>query len=194
MRAIGADDRQIITVDPSFQGGFNTRFAFKGLDLTAVGVFRNGGTLISTLYGSAGYLNLLSGRTTNIDVDYYTPDNPDARYPDPSGVRSGDNPKYGSTLSYFDGGYLKFRTISLGYDFTRSVVTSDAFSQLRLYASVQNPFVLFSPFNDMTGLDPETNARGNEFSAVAGYNSRLLTVGANNPATRVFLLGLNVTF
>ena len=194
VRAIGADDRQIIQVDPSFQGGFNTRFAFKGLDLTAVGVFRNGGTLISTLYGSAGYLNLLSGRTTNIDVDYYTPDNTDARYPDPSGVRSGDNPKYGSTLSYFDGGYLKFRTITLGYDFTRSVVTSDAFSQLRLYASVQNPFVLFSPFNDMTGLDPETNARGNEFSAVAGYNSRLLTVGANNPATRVFLMGLNVTF
>ncbi|WP_198661795.1 SusC/RagA family TonB-linked outer membrane protein [Lewinella sp. IMCC34183] len=194
VRAIGPDDRQILDISPDFQGGFNTRFTFRGLDLTAVGVFQSGGTLISTLYGSASYLNLLSGRQSNIDVDYYTPENTGARYPAPSGVRSGDNPEYGSTLSYFDGGYLKFRTITLGYDLTRNVFTSDAFSQFRIYTSVQNPFVLFSPYNDMTGMDPETNARGNEYSAVAGYNSRLLTIGYNNPATRVFLLGLNVTF
>ena len=194
LRAIGPEDRQILTLDPDFQGGFNTSFSFKGIDLTAVGVFRGGGTLISTLYGSGGYLNLLTGRSTNVDVDYYTPENTGARYPAPSGVRSGDNPKYGSTLSYFDGGYLKFRTITLGYDLTRSLFTSDAFSQFRIYTSVQNPFVLFSPYHDMTGMDPETNSRGDEFQAVPSFNRRLLTIGANNPATRVFLLGLNVTF
>ncbi|WP_116108594.1 SusC/RagA family TonB-linked outer membrane protein [Lewinella sp. IMCC34191] len=194
VRAIGPDDRQILDISPDFQGGFNTRFTFRGIDLTAVGVFTSGGTVISTLYGSGGYLNLLSGRQTNVDVDYYTPENTGARYPAPNGVRSGDNPEYGSTLSYFDGGYLKFRTITLGYDLKRSVFTSDAFSQFRIYTSVQNPFVLFSPYNDMTGMDPETNARGDEFQAVASYNRRLLTIGANNPATRVFLLGLNVTF
>ena len=44
---------------------------------------------------------MLSGRRNNVDVDYWTPDNTNARYPNPEGIKSGDNPKYGSTLGYF---------------------------------------------------------------------------------------------
>lgn len=194
VRQIGADDRQVISVDPKFQGGFNTTFTFKGFDLTTVGVFKSGGVLISTLYGSAGYLNLMSGRRSNVQIDYWTPENTDARYPKPGGITSGDNPKYGSTLGYFDASFLKIRTISLGYDFKRSVVRSDVVSQLRVYATVQNPFVLFSPYHTETGMDPETNSFGNENSAVASYQRRLLTLGVNTPSTRNFLIGLNATF
>ena len=44
-------------------------------------------------------------------------------------------------------------------------------------------------------MDPETNSFGNENVAVAGGTpSRLLTIGTNAPATRNYLLGLNVTF
>eukprot|EP01035_Chromulina_nebulosa_P001730 gene1730-2332_t len=112
-RAIGAADRQIIDVDPNFQGGFNTRVAYKGFDLNIVGAFKSGGILISSLYGSGGYLNMLTGRRNNVKVDYWTPENTDAKYPKPGGILSGDNPKYGSTLGYFDASYLKIRTISL---------------------------------------------------------------------------------
>lgn len=195
-RAIGPDDRQIMSVDPNFEGGFNTTVAYKGFDLTAVGVFKSGGILISTLYGASGYLNLLSGRRGNINVNYWTPTNPNAAYPKPGGIADGDNPRYGSTLGYFSASYLKIRTISLGYNFTRNNwMRKSGIGNLRLYCTVQNPVVMFSPYYKASGMDPETNSYGNQNQAVnTAYQSRLLTLGTNAPATRNYLIGINLTF
>jgi len=194
VRQIGPEDRQVINTMPDFQGGFNTRFTYNNFDLNVVGAFQKGGTLISTLYGSAGYLNQLNGRQGNVDVDYWTTENTGSRYPKPGGISSGDNPKYGSTLGYFDASYLKVRTISLGYNFDKDFVEGFGFNNFRLYGTIQNAFVLFSPYHDESGMDPISNSYGDQNSAVAGYPSRLLTIGTNTPATRNFLLGVNLTF
>lgn len=194
VRQINADDRQIIDVNPDFQGGFNTRVEYKGFDLSIVGAFKSGGKLISTLYSSAGYLNMLTGRRNNVKVDYWTPENTGAKYPKPGGIESSNNPKYGSTLGYFDASYLKIRTITLGYDFKPDLTKKLGVTKLRVYATVQNPFVLFSPYHDESGMDPETNSYGDENQAVASYKERLLVIGTNTPATRNYLIGLNVTF
>lgn len=195
LRAISGADRQIMDVDPDWQGGFNTRVAYKGFDLGIVGIFRKGGILISTIHGPNGYLNLMTGRRNNIKVDYWTPTNTDAKYPNPAGPISGDNPKYASTLGYFDGSYLKIRTITLGYNFNHSLLKNSA-AKLRMYFTAQNPFVLFSPFNKESGLDPETNSAGNENTASGGFAipNRVLTVGFNTPSTRNYIVGLNLTF
>ncbi len=195
-RAIGAADRQIISLEPNFMGGFNTRLSYKGFDLSAVGAFKSGGTLISTLYSASGYLNLMTGRRGNVKVDYWTPDNTDAKYPNPAGVLSGDNPKYGSTLGYFDASYLKVRTISLGYDLGRNNWIKNAgIDRMRMYVTVQNPFVLFSPYNRESGMDPETNSYANENAAVnTTYQRRLLTIGTNTPSTRNYMIGIDLTF
>ncbi|WP_088655433.1 SusC/RagA family TonB-linked outer membrane protein [Geofilum rhodophaeum] len=195
VRAIGPDDRQILSLEPKFQGGFNTRVAYKNWDLSVVGAFKKDGVLISTLHSSSGYLNMMSGRRNNVKVDYWTPENTGAKYPKPGGVVSNDNPKYGSTLGYFDATYMKVRTITLGYNFNKSLLDNFGIERLRMYATIQNPFVMFSPFKDETGLDPETNSYGDENAAVTTqYKQRLLTVGTNSPATRNFLFGLNLTF
>jgi TonB-dependent starch-binding outer membrane protein SusC len=194
-RAIGTADRQVIDVDPDWQGGFNTRVAYKGFDLSVVGFYRHGGVLFSTIHGSNGYLNLLSGRRNNIDVDYWTPTNTDAKYPKPGGIVSSDNPKYGSTLSYFDGSFMKIRTITLGYDLNHSILKHSPV-KMRVYFTAQNPFVLFSPFHKESGLDPETNSFGNENASVnlSANLRRILTVGYNTPATRNYIFGVNLTF
>ncbi|RZF59288.1 SusC/RagA family TonB-linked outer membrane protein [Sphingobacterium corticibacterium] len=195
LRAIGPDDRQIIDLQTNFQGGLNTRVAYKNIDLGVVGMFQNGGILISTLHSASGYLNMLSGRRNNVDVDYWTPENTGAKYPKPGGAMSGDNPKYGNSLGYFDASYLKIRTLSLGYNLGQHDWTQRfGISQFRVYAMVQNPFVFFSPFNKETGMDPETNSYADENTAVAAHPNRLLTIGTNTPATRSYLLGINVTF
>lgn len=196
VRRIGADDRQIIDMDPDFQGGFNTRVAYKGFDLSVIGAFKSGGKLISTLHSSNGYLNMLTGRRGNVKVDYWTPENTDAKYPKPGGLQSGDNPKYGSTLGYFSASYVKIRTITLGYNFDNMKRIKDfGIDRMRVYVTVQNPFVLFSPYTDECGLDPETNSYGNENVAVTeGLQRRHLTVGTNSPSTRNYLIGLNLTF
>ena len=92
-RPYGEADRQIMKVDPDWEGGFNTRVAYKNWDLSLVASFRHGGTLISTIYGSQGYLNMLTGRRNNIDVNYWTEDNPTNDYPKPGGIESSNNPK-----------------------------------------------------------------------------------------------------
>ncbi len=192
-RQIGPDDRQIMDVDPDFQGGFNTRVYYKGVDLSVIGSFQSGGVLVSTLNGPSSYLNLMTGRRGQIKVDYWSPDNTGAKYPNPAGVLSSDNPKYLSTLAYFNGTYLKIRNISLGYDFNQYLL-KDSDVKLRMYFTVQNPFVMLSDFNKEMGLDPETNSRGNQNVATGGYNSRILTVGFNAPSTRNYVIGVNLTF
>ncbi|WP_461629994.1 SusC/RagA family TonB-linked outer membrane protein [Labilibaculum euxinus] len=195
-RKIGPEDLQVMDLEPDFQGGFNTRVAYKGFDFSLVGAFQHGGTLISTLYSSGGYLNMLTGRRGNVDVDYWTPDNTGAKYPLPGGSQSGDNPKYGSTLGYFDASYVKIRSLSLGYNFSQKIIEAAGFDKLRLYATVQNPFVLFSPYTRETGLDPETNSYGNENAAVAYSDNmkRILTQGYNTPSVRKYVIGIELTF
>jgi TonB-linked SusC/RagA family outer membrane protein len=195
VRAIGADDRQVLEIDPDFQGGFNTRLAYKGFDLSVVGSFKSGGILISTLYGGTSYLNNLNGRRGNVDVDYWTPENTGAKYPRPGGILSGDNPKYISTLGYFDASYLKVRAITLGYDVNRKWLQNVGVSRLRLYATVQNPLVMFSPYHSESGLDPEPNSFGDENQSVrTQIQSRLPVVAYNTPSTRSYLFGLSLTF
>ena len=202
-RQIGPDDRQIISLEPDFQGGFNTRVTYKGFDLSAVGIYKRGGKLMSTLYSASGYLNLMTGRRQNVKVDYWTPTNTGAKYPAPDGVLSGDNPKYGESLGLFDASYLKIRTISLGYSFDRIQWVNNNIGKLRLYVTAQNPIVMFSPYKKESGMDPETNSFADQNSAVALFGnsrttsaslSRILTIGTNTPSTRNYLIGINLTF
>lgn len=195
-RAIGPQDRQIISLEPKFVGGFNTRVSYKNWDLNVIGAFQCGGKLISTLYGASGYLNMLTGRRGQVDVDYWTEDNKDAKYPKPGGIQSGDNPKYGSTLGIFDGSYVKIRTISIGYNFSGDWMKKAGISNLRVYGTVQNPFIIYSPYYSESGLDPEPNSMSNQgqFHATQIGGHALPVVGTNAPCTRNYLIGLNLTF
>ena len=200
-RQINTDDRQVMDMEPDLMGGFNTTLSYKHFDLTLIGAFQIGGTLVSTIHSSSGYLNMLSGRRGQLDVDYWTPENTGAKYPKPGGMSSNDNPIYGSTLGYFDAGYLKLRTITLGYNFEHfKALQRLGISRLRAYATVQNPFVLFSPYTNESGLDPETNTMSSDANNMAvtmeGYKGahKIPVVGYNTPATRNFLFGINLSF
>jgi len=197
-RLITSADREIIDCDPDFQGGFNTSVAYKGFDLSIVGTFQHGGILNSTLYGSNGYLNLESGRGGQIKIDYWTPDNTGAKYPDPNGPKDSNNPKYGSTSGYFSGSFMKIRTITLGYNVNQKWIQKVGINKLRVYCTVVNPLILFSPYHTESGLDPETNSYANDSGNMAvAYSSglkRMLTVGYNTPSTHNYMIGINVTF
>jgi TonB-linked SusC/RagA family outer membrane protein len=219
VRQINTEDRQIMDIDPKLQGGFNTRLEYKNFDLNIIGAFQVGGKLICTLYSGGGYLNMLSGRRGNVDVDYFHADrdektgkilqddngkyrvyNANSDYPDPKTVYQGDNPKYASTLGFFDATFCKIRTITLGYNFkNKGIKWMDevGIKKIRVYATIQNPWVIASKFKKETGLDPETNSFGNQNVAVVSGSyraSQIPTVGTNTPSTRTFLFGLNVTF
>ena len=194
-RLINSNDRYVIgSPEGHFQGGFNTSVSYKGWDFGMTGSFKAGGTLICTLYQPASYLNMMIGRRGNIDVDFWTPENPTNDYPAIAGA-GGDNPTYGSTLGYFDASYLKVRTITLGYTFPKEWVEKIKLNSARLYATITNPFVMFSPFKKESGLDPEPNSLVNEnVSTGSGMPSRFLSIGYNTPSTRQFIFGVKLTF
>jgi hypothetical protein len=83
----------------------------------------------------------------------------------------------------------------MGYNVTEKFIKDAGIDKFRLYCTVQNPFVIYSPYYKETGMDPETNSYGDENAAVTtAYQRRLLTLGTNSPSTRTFLIGLNLTF
>ncbi len=196
-RAIGEADKQARSSEPIFAGGFNTTLRWKNLDFSVIGAFQAGGILLSSLHTSESYLNMNSGRRGQLDVDYWTPENTNARYPRPGSVNSSDNPKYASLLGQFNGSYFKIRTITLGYNLGRvSALKQAGISNCRVYATLQNPgLVLFSDFHKETGLDPETNSSsGNTATGGRPGPGGLSYVGFNTPQTRNFLFGVNLTF
>lgn len=193
------DDRQILgSVDPKFQGGFNTSLRYKGFELSAIGTFKSGGLLVSSLYGTTSYLNMADGRRGQIKVDYWTPDNPTNAYPKPYGPTTLGGAKHGSTLAYFDASYMKITNITLAYNFkNKSWMERYGVKKLRVYLSAQNPFIFASPYYSHSGMDPEPNSNGNE-NQLTPENSvvpeRIAVVGYNTPSSRNYLFGVNLTF
>jgi len=86
-----------------------------------------------------------------------------------------------SDLYVQDGDFWRISNITLGYNF-RKLINKQFISQLRVYASVLNPFT----FTKYDGLDPEV-----------GYGLGTYTSGVDvgfYPTPRTFLFGVNVKF
>jgi hypothetical protein len=165
--------------------------SYKGFDFNFVLFWRVGGLLNSNLYGTYGSnpLNSLEGRRNGPKVDYWTPNNPTNNYPRPGLAQI---PDYGTTLGYFDATYMKVRSIQLGYALPRATSAKLGMSSLYFYLQAQNPFkAFFSEYVDEGGLDPETNGTGG--TATPGFGERL-SVSANTPPTRSFILGINLRY
>lgn len=193
-------DRKILgSFEPDFAGGFSTRFYYKNFDLSVVSFFKSGGMLVSTMHMPQSYLSTNNGRRNSIKVNYWTPENPSGTYPQPGNQNTAEVNDYGNTLGFFDASFWKVRTISLGYTFNTAFLSGIGCKDARVYFTCQNPFTLFSPYMDKGGLDPEPTGTGAQaatdgLKAGSGIQDRQLTIGANTPPTRNFLIGVNVRF
>ena len=81
-----------------------------------------------------------------------------------------------------DGSFLRGKNIVLGYTFPREMIQKIHLKHLRVYASVQNFFLI----TKYSGYDPEVSDATETFAqgiTVFGY-----------PKPRTFTIGLNVTF
>jgi TonB-linked SusC/RagA family outer membrane protein len=166
---IDPDDRMILGSDvPDLIGGMTHRFGYKGFDLSVVAYARLGHILESTHHGRA-----TDGRSNLFKHDYWTPDNPTNAYPRPhSGLQQ---PFFTSTLSYFDGSFVKIRSVNFGYNFSQNFTQRLGIQSLRFYVSVHNPVIFSSYISKHNGDDPENPTR-------------------NTPLSRNFLAGWNINF
>ncbi len=197
-------DRTIIgDMDADLQGGLTNRFSYKGFDLSVVMHARFGGLLVSQIHGPAAtYISQLDGRRNSIKVDFWTPTNPTNWFPMPAGqhasLSQASAPDGWRTLGYYDAGFVRIRSINLGYALSNEVLRKIGAQSARVYLSVDNVALLWSPFYSQTGIDPQATAAGQRgigggYSNLREGGNGALVVSLGTPPRRTFTFGLNIT-
>lgn len=181
---INADDRQILgSAVPAFTAGLTNRFNYKGFDLSFF-VFARVGQLIRSRFHDQ--VNQLAGRYNNLNLNYWTPTNPTNEFPQP--VVTQEFPKYGSSLTYFDGSFFKIRNINIGYNLPDNVAKKLKMQSVRVFASIQQPLILAEYRQKYKGIDPETFVDGEQGVGGGEVNTNV------SPATSITTFGLNLKF
>ncbi|MEO5603900.1 MAG: SusC/RagA family TonB-linked outer membrane protein, partial [Cyclobacteriaceae bacterium] len=165
------NDRRVLGNDvPKAYGGLTNKVTFKGFDFSFFFYYRLGFMINSQFSNGQA---TMQGRYNNIDVDYWTVDNPTNEYPRPN--KNQESITYGSSLQYMDGGFVKLRNVTLGYSLPASLIERVGMSRLRIYVTAQNPII----WSNYKLFDPER--AGNVTSG-------------EMPSYKLFMGGVNITF
>ncbi|MBC7920540.1 MAG: TonB-dependent receptor [Ferruginibacter sp.] len=166
-----ANDRVILgSPSPGWTGGMTNRFSYRGLEFSIVLHTRQNYLTNSQWYENN---NRLAGRYNNLDVNYWTPENPTNDNPRPN--VSQESVFLGSTLAYKDVSFVRVRNMALSYALSDNLVKRLRLTGLRITLTGENPFT----FTAYQGLDPEFESNGER---------------ALYPSTKMYLVGLNATF
>lgn len=168
---ITGDDRVILGNDvPKAYGGLSSKVTFKGFDFSFLFYYRLGFMIRSQFSNGQA---TMQARYNNLKVDYWTIDNPTNAYPRPN--KNQESITYGSSLQYFDGGFVKLRNITFGYSLPASLIDRFHMTKFRIYASAQNPLV----WSKYDLFDPE---RAGDVTS------------DQMPSNRMFLGGVEISF
>ncbi|HET8735394.1 MAG TPA: TonB-dependent receptor [Pricia sp.] len=171
---------------PTTQFGLNLAFDFKGFDLNVL------------LQGQAGAKwRLDNGFDTAANGNglayvankSYSLANPDAPLPRirPVGLAASD-----SDFWYHDVAFVRFKSFELGYSLPQDVLNRSGISNLRLYISGQNLFLLYNSLDKFGTGDPEFLDNG--LSPNDSDYARASGKGATYPNMSNMGLGLNISF
>lgn len=165
---INADDRVPIHKDPDFTLSLSTTLRWKGFDFFMDWYAVSGGHLKNTYLYDSNAGGSLQGKNNGVKVDYWTPYNPTNDFPRPV---HNSNASYQSSIGIQDKSYIRLRTVQLGYNFPKQVISKIGLSKLRIYATATNLLT----FTELLSYSPE------------------LSPGAY-PEPQTFVFGANLTF
>ncbi|RYF95728.1 MAG: SusC/RagA family TonB-linked outer membrane protein, partial [Chitinophagaceae bacterium] len=127
---------------PTYYYGANLGLNYKNFDLSVVTFARMGMKVIvpyltGNSTGSGGFAFFNQGRVNQVKTDYWTETNPTNAFPAPD---AGSAVAYfGSTLGYYDGSFIKVRSINLGYTFSSQLIRKIGMNSARVYFNATNP-------------------------------------------------------
>ena len=142
------DDRIILgNTAPRWTMGLTNVFGYKGLEVSMfvysrLGYYRNNG-------GQA-----LTASSNQREVDYWTPDNPNAEFQKPilGQATSGSADDFSGLLGTAKAGFVKIRYINAGYNFPRALCQKVGLDNLKIYFQAINPGSLYQA-NDWYDFD-----------------------------------------
>jgi TonB-linked SusC/RagA family outer membrane protein len=173
---------------PRYTFGFTYNVNFKGFDAQ---VFIQGvgqrdqmirGELVEPFH--VGY----SGTMYTHQTDYWTPTNPNAKWPrlaEAGSPSNQNNYRIGSDIYLFDAAYARLKNVQIGYNLPVDIAQKAHLKGARIYFTGQNLFTL----TKLTFLDPENTEFGNSTNMNAGANS-----ARAYPLPVFYGMGLNITF
>ena len=152
------DQDWIYDPTPAFTWGLNISLQYKNCDLT---MFWQGVQGVDVdCRGYKSQTDFWANSAINVPylnkgvrvLDAWSPSNPDSNIP---ALTTSDTNNEGRVSSYYieNGSYAKLRTIQLGYNLPKQVVSKLYLDRIRLYASAQNLITIKS--SKFTGVDPE---------------------------------------
>jgi TonB-linked SusC/RagA family outer membrane protein len=167
---------------PTWYGGFDNTFKYKNFDAGVFIQFSGGNYLYNGT--KAGLRDMRFWNNHKDVLDRWTPENPNGSIPR---VVYTDNVSNGSSFPISEniekGDFARIRNISLGYTFSKSLLDRIKVKNARVYAQVQNAFLI----TKYEGIDPEISTNGNSNTS-PGVDRN--SVGQ----ARTFSVGLNLGF
>jgi len=173
---------------PRYTFGFTYSVSVKGFDAV---VFIQGvgmrdimvrGELVEPFH--VGY----SGTLYQHQTDYWTPTNPNAKWPrlaESGSPSNANNYRTGSDIYLFNAAYARLKNIQIGYTVPARILDRVKMKKARFYVSGQNLLTL----TKMNFLDPENSEFGNNTSMSSNANS-----GRAYPLPVFMGAGLDLTF
>ncbi|MEZ4773236.1 MAG: TonB-dependent receptor [Bacteroidia bacterium] len=171
---INAADRVIIgSRIPRYTYSSTIELGYKGFDLSIFlqGIGKYNGYQNS--HAAWPFQNSGSAKAQVRHTDTWSPDNPDARYPNWY-LNTTTNNYNTSSFWMTDASYLKVKNVVLGYNFPQAMLENTPINRARIYMSGQNVF----SFDKMEGFDPESPLGDANFY----------------PQVAVYAVGVNLTF
>ncbi|WP_026236202.1 SusC/RagA family TonB-linked outer membrane protein [Pontibacter roseus] len=185
--SLTAADKVILgTTLPKWFGGFDNNFKLGNFDANVFVRF-SGGNKIMNRTRQDLLTMLFENNGTEILNRWQSPENPgDGQTPKLAYGYDNFINTNGQASSRFveKGDFLKVSNLAIGYTLPKSLTERASIERLRIYAQVQNAFVI----TDYSGLDPET------YTNISGTNNNLGVDWNGQPQQRVFTVGLNLGF
>jgi len=192
---IDLDDRQIVGSGlPTFFGGFNNQFSYKGFDLQVMFYYSGGNQIFNQSryayenYGAfAPNTTIPYGNYNTRSLNYWREIGDITDVPRPSHARLGEEGAQStrfSTQYMEDGDFLRLRTVKLSYSFGSEILEKLRLRSLVVYATGQNLYT----WTNYLGFDPEINTntssleslntlKGEDFGTLG--QARTVTLGVN---------------
>jgi hypothetical protein len=169
-------------VIPTWYGGFDNSFRYKGFDLGVFVQFSGGNYIYN---GTKAGLHDQRFWNNDVDIlDRWTETNRGGEWPR---VVYGDNTSNGSALimssNVEKGDFARLRNVSLGYSLQPTFISRFGVSSARFYVQVQNAALL----TKYSGIDPEISTNG---AANTGAGVDRNSVGQ----ARTYTVGFNIGF
>ncbi|WP_460612991.1 SusC/RagA family TonB-linked outer membrane protein [Hymenobacter seoulensis] len=167
---------------PTWYGGLDNTFRYKGIDLGVFVQFSGGNYIYN---GTKSGLHDQRFWNNERDIlDRWTPENPNGEWPR---VVYGDNVSNGSALvmshNVEKGDFARLRNVSLGYTLNQDLLNRIGVGSARFYVQVQNAALL----TKYSGIDPEISTNG---GANLGAGVDRNSVGQ----ARTYTVGFNIGF